>query len=183
VAKRNRQNRRLRQDVVPPTDEQMAGGVFRLEDIVDRQGTGSRIGKAYRRQPMILSLRVQGLIDAEQFRALSHYRHHADLANRSPLRDSLCLQRGGAGPGPSVSILNASRVRDDCERAAGSLADILRAVVIEDMSLSQWAMNRYGVIEERDGNVSRPKPQKRGLQRAQLEIKVAAQRVQAELDA
>jgi hypothetical protein len=172
-------------EIVEPTPEQMADGAFRVEDITDKRDGGGtiNIGKAYRRRPMILTLLAREIICQDQYRALAHYRHHADMADKSPIRDSLCIQRGGAGLGPSVAILNAARVRDDCERAAGSLSDILRAVVVDDMSLSQWAINRAGALHELSGTVIRLKPRRKALEIAQLEIKMAACRVQAELDA
>lgn len=169
-----------------PTDEQMRGGEFRPEQIVEA-GQTTR-GVAYRRRPMIDILLSQRLLSFEEHRALRHYRHHADIADKSPVRDSLAIERfGGSGNGPGTEILNAQRVRDDCERAAGSLADILRAVVIYDQSLSQWAMERAGAIEEcemkQGKRVCRMKPRRNALAIAQLEIQVAAKRVMAELDA
>ena len=189
-AKAARPAKRGEQDIVEPTPEQMRGAVFDLATIVDkgRGGAVVRIGKAFRRRPMIEILWRDGVLSEDEYKALGHYRHHADIADRSPLRDSLVAQRGaGSGMGPTVAVLNARRVRDDCERAAGSLADILRAVVVYDCSLSQWAMATSGAIEERydrkGKTVVQLKPRRAALQQARLEIVVAAQRVQAELDA
>ncbi len=172
-----------------PTAEQRQRGQFQLDDIVDKQpgGTSITIGKAYRRRPMIEILDDQGVFSDAEIKALRHYRHHADIADRSPLRDSLNKQRGGSGMGPTVELLNATRVRDDCERAAGTLVDILRAVVVYDWSLSQWAMERSGSIEEcevRKGKrVCRPKPRDSALRIARLDIQMAAKRVESELNA
>lgn len=175
---------------LPP--EQMNSGDFQLQDIVDRPPGGRSIviGKAYRRRPMIDILFDQAVFSEAEYKALRHYRHHADIADRSPLRDSLAtIMRigGGTGMPPSIEILNAVRVRNDCERAAGSLCDILRAVVVADMSLSQWAIARAGAIErcrERRGKrVCQFEPSKKALGIARVEIKMVARRVQAELDA
>lgn len=175
-----------------PTAEQMSAGQFEVSDIVDKQPNGRMLilGKAYRRKPMVDTLAEQGLFSNAEYKALKHYRHHADIADRSLVRDSLanaaCAIAGG-GNGPGHAILHACRVRDDCERAAGSLADILRGVVVEDMSLAQWAIRVAGGLDqcrERKGRVvCTIEPRKRALEMARLEIKIAAGRVQAELDA
>ena len=176
--------------IAEPTNEQRADGSFDLLDVVDKLpgGTSVSIGKAYRRRPMIDTLAEQGVFTAAEHKALKHYRHHADIADRSPTRDSLNMQRtGGSGTGPTVEMLNAVRVRGDCERAAGSLADILRAVVVDDMSLSQWAMRRGGSVEthrvRKGKSETTVEPKSGAVKIARLEIKAAAQRVQAELDA
>jgi hypothetical protein len=163
-------------DIATPTPEQMSS--FKIEDIHDKASNGAtiKLGKAYRRRPMIDTL--QDLFSDAEYKALKHYRHHADVADRSPLKDSLNKAPGGGTGCPSVEILNACRVRDDCERAAGSLRDILRAVVVYDLSLSQWAMQRSGARQE--GN--RMKPHKKALAIAQLDISMVAQRVKNELD-
>jgi hypothetical protein len=185
----NRRNKpKPKLEVVPPTDAQMVSATFDLQDITERRGSSSiAIGKAYKRRPMIDILFAADVLDREQYKALRHYRHHADLADCSLVRDSLCLQRGGRGSGPTISTLNAIALVRDCERAAGSLADMLRAIVVYDMSLSQWAIGRAGSIEERyerrGKSVCQIKPRRSALLAAKLEIRIAAQRVQAELDA
>jgi len=181
---KSRNKRQPPKEIVAPTCEQMAGGTFELQEIRD---VGPRaavaIGKAYRRKPMIEILLIASVLNRDEYKALKHYRHHADLADRSPIRDSLCLQRGGRGSGPTISTLNAVRIVTDCERAAGSLADILRAIVVNDWSLAQWAMHRGGSIEvDRKRGVC-IEPHKDYLILAKYEIKFAAQRVMSELDA
>lgn len=177
-----------------PTPEQMRSGAFVIGDIVDKQPGGKfmSIGKAYRRRPMIDVLFAAGVFDEHEYKALRHYRHHADLADRSPIRDSLGKrQGGGSGDGPTITTLNAIRIVSDCEKAAGSLVDILRAVVVNDWSLSQWAMEHAGAIEKcrqklvrgQTFRVCRLEPRDYALRAARQEIKLAAQRVMNELDA
>ena len=184
--------KRPKNEVLAPPPEQMKAGEFELQEIVDRSPSGRMlaIGKAYRRRPMVAILYEQGLFSQAEYKALRHYRHHADIADRSPLRDSITtLMRvaGGTGAGPSVEMLNAIRVRDDCERAAGSLRDILRAIVVDDLSLSQWAMSKAGATERCEQRKGRRicwmVPSKKALAVAKLEITIVARRVQAELDA
>lgn len=192
AGKSRRKPRAVNDDMATPTPEQLAGARFDIDDVTDkRRGGGTiSIGKAYRRRPMIDILFGQGVFNEPEFKALRHYRHHADMADRSPLRDSLrnLLRIAGAGMPPSHATLNAIRVRDDCERAAGSLRDILRAVVVDDVSLSQWAMSRFGSREKcREANGKRhcwlEPTRSDAVSMARVEIRIAAQRVQAELDA
>lgn len=172
-------------DMIGPTPEQIAA--FDLADIVDkRRGRVSvTLGRAFRRRRQIDMLRESNLVSVDEFKALHHYRHHADVADRSPLRDSIATLNmiRGSGEEPTVALLNSIRIRDDCERAAGPLRGILRAVAIDDVSLSQWVISHGGGIEKRRlrGTVIEPRP--KALDIARLEFRIAAQRVQAELDA
>lgn len=181
-----------RPEAIPPTPEQANRGEFTIGDVVDKGANGVSItlGKAYRRKPMIDTLHEQGLFSDDEYKALKHYRHHADIADKSPLRDSL-LNLGristGSGNGPTITTLNAIRVRDDVERAAGTLVDILRAVVVDDVSLSEWCVRR-GQSSEKcrnkpSGRVCKIEANAKALDIAKLEIQLAAKRVQAELDA
>src|ERR1700754_1139892 len=176
-------------DTLGPTPEQQGRNAYELGTVVDRRPGGGSIvlGTAYRQKPMIETLAGQGVFSDAEFKALQHYRHHADIADRSPTRDSLNRQRnGGTGVGPTIEMLNAVRVRDDCERAAGSLVDILRAVVVNDVSLSQWAIAKHGALEKRRdrgrGKVSTSLEPKLGtVAVARLEIQMAAKRGDSEL--
>lgn len=177
---------------IEPTPEQARHAAFQIADIVDKvKGNVTvTIGKAYRRVPMIDTLHMQGLFNEDEYKALKHYRHHADIADRSPLKDSLLnLARitTGSGNGPTVTLLNAVRVRDDIERAVGSLVDILRAVVVDDVSLTQWCISRGHSAEKcrqrKKGRVCAIEATEGALRIAQLEIKIAAGRVEAEIAA
>jgi len=176
-------------EVTAPPAEQMRDVPFVVEPVHDRTATGQLDlkGTAYRRRPMIEVLFDAGTLTVNQLKALRHYRHHADIADRSPVRDSLCLQRGGSGSGPAVTTLNAVRIVADIEAAAGSLLDILRAVVVYDRSLSQVAIDRAGATEQwrdRKGKrVCSMEPPRKALEIVKLEIRMAAERVEAEIAA
>lgn len=187
-----RSNAKQKEQPISPTPEQSRHSAFQISDIVDKAkgNVTVTIGKAYRRVPMIDTLHAQGLFTNDEYKALRHYRHHADIADRSPLKDSLAnLMRisSGSGNGPTVTMLNAVRVRDDIERAAGSLLDILRAVVVDDVSLSQWCISRGHSAEKcrerKKGRVCAIEATETSLRVAQLEIKMAARRVEAEIAA
>jgi hypothetical protein len=174
-------------DIAAPPPEQAAA--FQVDTVYDRTPSGglNLKGTAYRRRPMIEILFDTGALSESELKALRHYRHHADIADRSLIRDSLCLQRGGNGGGPTMTTVNAIRVAADCERAAGELLDILRAVVVYDKSLSQWAIDQAGALEtrrEKRGKVAVSfEPRRKALEIAKLEIRMAAKRVEAELAA
>lgn len=173
-------------DAIPPTREQELQAEYRLEPITER---GQVIGTAYRRRAMIDILHERGILDEPLYKALKHYRHHADIADKSPIRDSLTnwMPKASGGTGPGIELLNAIRVRDDCERAAMGLVDILRAVVVDDMSLSQWAMHRHGAREhckmKGQKRVCVMAPTDKALKEARIEIRIVAGRVKGELDA
>jgi len=180
---------KLEAEAMSPPVEQMRGAAFAVETVHDRKPNGALClkGVAYRRRPMIDILHEQGLFSQDELKALRHYRHHADLIDGSPTKDSLCIEYGGGGDGRTITMLNASYLVRSVESAVGTLVDILRAVVVDDTSLSQWAINRYGGIEKRRQRKGRVQvtiePRDRGLAIARLEMKFAAQRVASELAA
>lgn len=179
-------------DIIGPTPEQAKRSGYDLGPIVDKAANGRNVelGKAYRKVRVLEDLFGKGLFSTEEYKALTHYRHHADIADKSPLRDSiLTLGRisTGSGDGPTMTTLNAIRTRNDCEAAAGQLVDILRAVIVDDVSLSQWCIDRGHSIEKcrerKNGRCCKIEAKEGALRIAQLEIKMAAGRVMAELDA
>jgi hypothetical protein len=177
-------------EIVPPTPELMARGGHELVEIVDRtpNGRSVSIGKAFRRTRQVETLSAKGYFSEAEAKALKHYRHHADMTDRSPTKDSVAgLMMAGLGRGEDwdtpMCVVHASRVAGECEAAAGSLRDILRAVIVNDVSLSEWASLVGGSYEVVEKGRTRMKPKRRMLEIAKLEIRMAAKRVQAELDA
>ena len=173
-------------DAVAPTDAQMAHADYELGKITER---GQVIGTGYRRIRQLEYLTRKGLFNEKEVAALYMYRHFADLVDKSLVQDSLAKQlpgRSGRGEIPPY-ILDADRMVGRYEAAAQTLKDILRAVIVEDKSLSQWAIERAGAIEdcEMKGGVRvcRLKPRQKALAIAQLELKMAAGRVLAEVEA
>ena len=179
----------MTKEIQEPTPQQIAA--FELGEIVEqRRGGGTvAIGKAYRRRRMIDILFDSRVISSDEFKALHTYRHNADLADRSPLRDSIAalMMVRGSGEEPSIALLNAAYITAACEHAAGSLCGILRAVAVDDFSLAQWVASQGGARERtrhRGGRVDTwLEAHPRKVQVAKLEFQIAAQRVQAELDA
>ena len=175
---------------IAPTPEQMGDGNFVLQDVTERSESGRMIsiGKAFRRKPMIDTLHEQGVFSDREHKCLTRYAHFHVIANKSPIRDSLQMERyGSSGNGMTNEQLYAIEVVRDCEAAAGQLRDILKAVVLEDMSLSQWAISQAGGVDDcvmKNGTrVCRIKPRQKALAIAKLEIKMVAARVEAEMSA
>src|SRR5688572_26328395 len=79
LMRKGRKDRTVDQ-IASPTAEQLRHGAFAVEDITDkRRGGGSiTIGKAYRRRPMIDVLFAADVLSQDEYKALRHYRHHAD---------------------------------------------------------------------------------------------------------
>lgn len=179
----------MAKEIQEPTPEQI--GAFALEEVVERLRSGRTvtIGKAFRRRRMIDILHDAKVLSGDEHKALHTYRHNADLADRSPLRDSIAslMMIRGSGEEPSIVLLNAASIAAACEQAAGSLCGILRAVVVDDVSLPQWVASQ-GFARQRTrtrGNRTDTwlEAHPRKVEMARLEIQIAAQRVQAELDA
>lgn len=188
---RGRSGRRGANDEPPriPTVEQMADDAFVWSDIVDKRPGGKTvtISHAYRRVPVIDRLFEAGLFTTDEYKALVHYRHHADIVERSLVRDSLNISRGSGGDVPTIVALTAQVIVREIEAAAGQLVDILRAITVEELTLSQWAIRRHGGREKTRVRNGRPcttiEPSDRALAMAKMEMKMAAQRVEAELAA
>jgi hypothetical protein len=123
-------------DATPPTPAQMKRDTYALETMPGLRGKVAR----YRKIRQLEALQASGFITLHQYAALKHYRHHADIADKSLTKDSLASfgQTGTSGNGIPFEVMNAIQVTTSIERAAGRLVDILRAVVVDDKSLSQW---------------------------------------------
>lgn len=185
MARRTRAKRKV-VEVMAPTEAQMARDVFKLERQTERGQVG---GEVYRKVRQLEHLLSADIITPDESKALSVYRMYADIAERSLTKDSLdkALPRGSGDGTIPPSILNARRMAGIYEAAAGSLCDIMRAVIWEDRSLSQWAIDQAGGIEDckiKDGvRVCRIKPHQKAFAIAKLEIRMAARRVLAEINA
>lgn len=175
------------QDIRCPTEAQMKRDSYELETQIAADGSGHT--KRVKKVRQLEAMYAAGALSDLHFRSLKHYRHHAEIADRSLIRDSLTnwMPKGSAGDGLSHTVLHALRETSAIENAVGSLLDILRAVAVEDANLSQWAMHKYGAIEERYMRglkaVVQLKPRRKALLLAQMEFRMAAVRVDAHISA
>lgn len=169
--------------ILCPTPAQMARATYESETEIDARGRGST--KRVKRVRQLEAMYAAGSLSDPHYRSLKHYRHHAETADKSPIKDSLDKSLGGGGDGMSATVAHANIVAGQLERAAGALCDILRAVAVDDKSISQWAMEKYGAIEERyhtrGRTVVQLKPRRKMLEICQIEFRMAAIRVDAEI--
>lgn len=157
-----------------PLPEQEAKGDFR------------RIGMHYRRVPVIETLYAEHKLTSRQFNGLARYRDVAVAEERSPIEDSvgkLLRNCVGGGEGGGDFALRIAIELGRLERALGSLADIARAIAVDDMTLSDWAMSRHGSIERVRGNVVKFEPSKKAFNEGWMDIRMAGERLAAEIGA
>lgn len=157
-----------------PLPEQEAKGDFR------------RIGMHYRRVPVIETLYAEHKLTSRQFNGLARYRDVAVAEGISPIEDSvgkLLRNCVGGGEGGGDFALRITIELGRLEQALGSLADIARAIAVDDMTLSDWAMEQYGSKEVRDGTVVRFKPAPDHFNIAWMDIRMAGERLAAEIGA
>jgi len=148
----------------------------------EQHATYTSAGMRYRKVPVIETMLERKQLTHEEYRRLAHYRDQASLAERSPVKS--CLDQGLGGGGditPTAAITSAILATARIERDLGSLADIARAVAVDDKSLSQWCVDKFGG-RERYGPGGKfvavvPICEKEHMKRAALEIRMAAQRI------
>lgn len=191
-SKRNKQTRakegaKIAVNLLGPTPEQMARDTFEEHRIAEG---GNITRRTYHKKVRQLeALQKAEILEPGEIGALYVYRLYADLIDGSETRDSLA-QMQPRGPGRDVipaAIVDARRRVNHFTDAAGSLAAILKAVIVRDVSLSQWAIEQAGAVEERRliglRTVVVVKPRRQALAQARIDIKMAARRIQAELEA
>lgn len=166
-------------DIIGPTDQQ------------HEQYHYERALLAYRRVAVITTLHRGGKLSERQFNALSRYRDIGLKCERSEIMDScarLLHVAGHDAGGMSPSTLRAMSELGWLERELGSLRPIARAICIDDMTVSEWAMRDGGsVMRERDGRGSSVirwfEPRRKYLQAAMLEIQMAGERLASAIGA
>ena len=166
-------------DYVRPTIEQQDKGEF------------VTAGMAYRRVPVIVTLADAGKLSQRQFDGLARYRDVAIADERSLIRDSIGKMLdgmiGGGGTGPSLAVTRNAIELGYLERELGTLADIARAVAVDDMTLAQWAMKQGGSVT-RTKSLAKTvitwfEPRRKFAQIALMEIRMAGERLAAAIGA
>ena len=162
-----------------PTPEQLSKGEF------------VSAGMAYRRVPVIVTLADQGKLTQRQFDGLSRYRDVAIADERSLIRDSIGKMMdgmiGGGTGGPSLSTTRNAIELGYLERELGALADIARAVAVDDISIAQWAMRKGGSVSRSKGALRGLvvwfEPRRKFAEIAMVEIRMAGERLAAAIGA
>lgn len=178
--KRGRKMKRVQMEaVLGPTDEQAERYEYERHTL------------AYRRVAVIDTLRTTGKLTQRQFDGLARYRDIGLKCERSEIMDScarLLHVAGHDAGGMSPSTMRAMSELGWLERELGSLRPIARAICIDDMTVSEWAMCDGGsVMRERDGRGSSVirwfEPRRKYLQAAMLEIQMAGERLASAIGA
>ncbi len=167
-----------------PTPEQLARGEFGRElQIAHKVAPIKRI-------PVIVTLASQGKITQRQYLALNRYREIATACDRSPVKDSvgkMMEARGGSGAGLPPSALRNDLELGWLERELGSLRAIARAIAVDDLTPSQWAMQQSGSIERTRGIIPKIvtwfEPRRKALSIAMAEIRYAGDALAAAIKA
>ena len=160
--------------IATATPEQLAKGEYR------------RQGIAYRRVPVIEVLYTDSQITTRQFSGLARYRDVAVAADRSEIEDSvgkLLRNCVGGGEGGGDFALRTAIELGRLERALGSLRDVARAIAVDDMTISQWAMQQHGSLEKDRKGVISFEPTKKAFKIAWMDIRMAGERLAAEIGA
>ncbi len=134
-----------------PTAEQ-AGRVEYVRQQV-RDEMGKQVGFAYRRRPLFETMAAgkANAITIDELAALRFYRTAFDRCDQSATKSCLNVGAGGAGGSAkdlisaTPAILEAKRKVALCEGAlGGTLLTTMRAVVLDDRSFSEIAIERFG---------------------------------------
>jgi hypothetical protein len=146
-------------------------------------------GAAVRVVPVIETLHKAGHLTQAEYDALNHYRNQAhraedDCAQSGTLAPERMMggDRSPCGSQIPVGVLLATPAIIECarlERELGSLLDIARAVAVDDVSLTRWAIQTSGGIEvRRQGKVTEIKPRcPKAMEYARIDLKFAAARI------
>lgn len=178
MAKRTKKVEKI--EAIEPTPEQLARDNYLFE----RETKAGQVARGhYRKVRQLETLTNAGLFTDAQAKALSQYRAWADLCDRSLIRDSSDRDTPGppAGDGPSNTLIDAKAEVAKREKAAGPLRDILRAVIVNDVSPAQWAMDKFGARNHcrniRGVKICYPAAKDWAVKRAKDELRTAARLV------
>ena len=167
-------------DAPPP--EQLAKGEFAQGGKL-ATGTNDRAGLAYRRVPVIDTLRAEHKLTQRQYDGLSRYRTVAVDADRSPIPSCIDFSVRGSGEGlPHFGV----RINIELGRLEGelhNLVHIARAVAVEDETLSAWAVRHSGGKERLRGAVVAIEPSAKAYKRAWMDLRFAGDLLAAAIGA
>ena len=144
---------------------------------------------AYKRAIAITRLRQAGTLSQRQYDALARYRDIATAEDRSFTRDSLdkALHGGSNGQGLPPACLRAAQELRWLEKELGSLQPIARAIAVDDLSISQWAMKQAGAIQMEKPGATTPiiwfEPPRTARRHATASIQMAGERLAAAIGA
>ena len=145
---------------------------------------------AYKRVIAITRLRQAGTLTQRQYDALARYRDIATAEDRSYTRDSLdkALHGRSNGSGLPPACLRTAQELRWLEKELGSLQPIARAIAVDDLSISQWAMKQAGAIQRDKPGAGRSiitwfEPRRKAKDSATMDIRMAGERLASAIGA
>ncbi|MES2783402.1 MAG: hypothetical protein V4657_11440 [Pseudomonadota bacterium] len=169
MAKTKRQRKPKADNRLPPTPEQAARSEY------------ASAGMAYRRIAVIDTMLSRGQLTDREFVLLDYYRQQASLADRSPLKSCIDFSVKGGDMAPSAAITSALLETARIERDMLSCWPIARAVAVDDISLTEWCIRKFGGRERYDGKgrfiAMVPVRERNVIGEALRELKTAARRI------
>jgi len=169
MAKNNRKKKPKTDDRIPPTVEQMRRAEFHSA------------GMAYKRIAVIDTMLTRKQITDREYLVLDYYRQQASIADSSPVKSCIDFSVTGGDMGASAAITSAILETARIERDLGSLRQLARAVAVNDISLTEYCIEKHGGRERYDGKgrfvAMVPVNEKSVIGLALLELKMAARRI------
>ncbi len=165
-----------------PTPEQRAKGVFVQGGNLATSAT-ERAGLAYRRKPVIDTLREEHKLTQRQYDGLSRYRVVALAAERSELKSCIDFSVRGNGEDRRHFGLRMNIELGRLETDLRGLLHIARSVAVEDETLSAWAVRQCGGKERLRGAVVSIEPSSQAFNRAWMDLRMAGEWLAAAIGA
>lgn len=170
MANKSKRKRRPAIHVEAPTEEQLGRSEFR------RANHGH-----YRKIPVIDTMLARDQITPQEHALLGYYRDMASLADKSPLKSCIDFSVKGGDIGPSAAITSAILETARIERDLGSLRELARAVAVDDKSIDEWCIAKYGGRERYNGRgefiAIVPNNEDHVTSMTLMELKMAARRI------
>lgn len=133
---RQKREKAVKLTAVEPTPEQQAKNNF----------VGA--GMAKRTKPVIDTLKEQDRITAIEWTALSYYADQAIAADKSPIKSNIDFKARTGNQRPigyqTPQEIETERIEADLR----NLRDIVRAVCVDNLSLSEWCVKTKGGREK-----------------------------------
>lgn len=146
----------------PPTPEQLEKNGFQSA------------GMAYRKTAVIDTMLKRKQITSVEYVALSYYRQQATAADRSAIKSNIdfTVRTGQQMP---IGYATPQKIETDrIEADLGKLAAIVRAIAVDDVSISEWCIAKYGGRERLKGRRIVIAATEGQVERALIELKRAA---------
>lgn len=170
--KQRRQNNQ-RQPRAKPVKEK------RIEPTPEQQAKGSftSAGMAYKRTPVIDTMLAREQITTAQYIALSYYRDQAIAADRSPIKSNIdfTVRSGNQRPIGYMTPQQIETARIEAD--LGKLRAIVRAIAVDDVSLSQWCVENYGGMDILRGRKFVIEPRRKNMEAALNELISGAEKI------